>query len=99
MKKENSDMAGCLFMIIEIPAAWLIQSVGLMLMWGWFISPLFKVSGLGFWQSFGLTMLLAFLGNTGSSKTDTSETAYQGMIKIIAMIVIILIGWLVSLAV
>ena len=44
----------------------------LMLMWNWFVSPLFHIDSISFWQVLGLVWIVQLFADSGSeSPTDT----------------------------
>lgn len=104
MKKENDLTSGCLGAItVAFMAAvnFFVNSLELMLVWSWFVVPIFKLSGLSFWQSAGLNVLVVFLvgGRGTDSNDDLWESSKKQVLALAVSLIWLLIAWLVSFAV
>lgn len=98
MKNKNNSAAEFL-LILELPISWAIQSVGLMLMWNWFVIPVLNVANLGVWQAVGIILLLRLLGPISLNKIEAGELATAGLTRMTVSMFIIFVGWIVSLVV
>ncbi|CAJ1226626.1 hypothetical protein [Lactiplantibacillus xiangfangensis] len=100
MKKKNENSgAGAFLVALEMPIIWIVESVGLMLMWGWFIAPILNFTDIGLWQALGIVLLIGFMRPTSVNKISTDEAAAAGLTRITTSMVFILISWIVSLVV
>lgn len=74
-------------------AACLLQAWVLVVLWSWFVTPLFPAAGaLGVASAFGLLLVVdAFMGTRGI-RTDGDKSAY--VVQLVAPLVLLGVGWI-----
>lgn len=99
----GDQLASCVgvlnLVVMQIVVTAILNGWVLMIMWGWFIVPLFELPALRVVEAIGVSMVISMLTVKHEYKEDKHKTTEDRVSLVVAMlsypVIVVLIGWIV----